>query len=69
MTQRTTRTRTRAWRCRSCRLLLGLPHHDGVEVRFKEAGYFVRGGSVSCLCRRCNTPNEFTPPSRRSQVR
>ena len=51
---------TRAeWRCRACHTLLGVARGDHIEVRFKAAGFIVRG-EVTTKCRRCGTRGVFT---------
>ena len=47
----------RAWRCKRCRLLLGVQRPDGRwHLKWKAAEY-VAHGPVEAVCRRCGEVN------------
>jgi hypothetical protein len=47
---------TRAWRCQSCRALLGVVRGAELHVKYKEAHYWI-DGRCRHACRRCGAIN------------
>lgn len=58
---------TGKWHCRSCRLLLGKGHDEGLHLKNKAEETVVVGEDfvVTKICRRCGTTNELRLRKRR----
>jgi hypothetical protein len=44
------------WRCRACRLLLGVASEGALHIKYKDVEHRVRG-ACEHQCRRCRTAN------------
>ncbi len=53
--------KTKFWKCRSCRGILGTVHNNNNEIRCKTRNAFisVQGGLITCMCGFCTTSNTF----------
>ena len=47
------------WRCRHCRLLLGVASQGTLHVKYKEVEHRIRG-ACEHVCRRCGAANAIT---------
>lgn len=54
-----------AWRCETCRSLLGIERDATLYLKNKTEETIVRGADfvVTKTCRRCGTTNELRPPA------
>ena len=50
---------TKEWRCKACDTRLGIQEDEELHLKYKKAGYQVRGKGavVKATCRNCGTAN------------